>query len=116
MDIERYRKDRYELEDIIDRWVFDEATRGILKRKLLDGISYERIAEEFDVSTKTVQNKFYKGMQAVIQHMDEKKYNKAWKFSFIRPSANDEKTTYICLFGKRYIMRKGFGIVGWYKA
>ena len=115
-DISKFRKDRYELEDIIDRWVFDEETRAILKRKLFDNISFERLAEEIGVSTKTVQNKYYKGVQTMIDHIDDKKYSKAWKFSFIRPSATDRDTTYVCLFGKRYIFRKGFGCVGSYKA
>ena len=114
-DISRFRKDRYELEDIIDRWIFDELTRALLKRKMFDNVSFERLAEEYAVSAKTAQNKYYKGLQVVIDKLDDKKYKKAWRYSFIKPSAEDPNTTYICLFGKRYIHRKGFGIVGWYR-
>lgn len=110
----RFRRDRYEIEDLIDKWVFDEPTRMILKRKLLDNISFERLAEECDVSAKTVQNKYYKGMQVIVSRMEEKQYSKLWKWSFIRPSAADRSTKYVCWFGKRYIFRKGFGCVGWY--
>ena len=41
-----------ELSQVIDDWVKSERDRKILKRKLIDGISYEKIAEEFDISVK----------------------------------------------------------------
>ena len=42
--------DRYQWEDAIDRWIFDEEHRKMLKRNLLDGRTYEQIAEQFDCS------------------------------------------------------------------
>ena len=42
--------DRYQWEDLIDRWIFDEEHRAMLKRSLLDGRTYEQIAEQFDCS------------------------------------------------------------------
>lgn len=42
--------DRLQWEDLIDRWIFDEEHRKMLKRNLLDGRTYEQIAEEFDCS------------------------------------------------------------------
>lgn len=42
--------DRYEWEALIDRWIFDEKHREMLKRNLLDGITYEKLAEEFECS------------------------------------------------------------------
>lgn len=116
-NIEQYNLDRYAWEKIIDKWVFDETTRKMLKRKLLDGISFERLAEEFDVSTKTVKNKIYRGMQTVIKHVhekeQEKQYNKAWKLSPIKKSPEDENVFYVCLPGKRLIFRNG-AYSGWY--
>lgn len=46
--------DRYEWEDLIDRWIFDEQHRKMLKLNLLDGWTYERLAEEFEYSTRQV--------------------------------------------------------------
>lgn len=115
-DVEAFRKTRYEMERIIDTWIFDELTRQILRRKLLDGLTFEKLAEETGYSVKTVQNRFYKGIQVIIQHMPNNKYSKLWKLSFIRPSAEDKNTIYVCWFGKRYIFRKGFGCVGYYIA
>ena len=45
-----FNLDRYQWEDLIDRWIFDEQHRAMLKRNLLDGIHYEALAEEFDCS------------------------------------------------------------------
>ena len=42
--------DRYQWEELIDRWIFDEQHRAMLKRNLLDGRTYEQLAEEFDCS------------------------------------------------------------------
>lgn len=42
--------DRHDWEVLIDRWIFSEEHRKMLKRNLLDGIHYEALAEEFDCS------------------------------------------------------------------
>ena len=42
------------LSNIIDDWIKSERDRAIMKRKLIDGITHERIAEEFDLSVKQV--------------------------------------------------------------
>lgn len=36
--------------EIVDLYVHNELHRKILKRKLCDGLTYEKIAEEFDFS------------------------------------------------------------------
>ena len=41
---------RSDWEKLIDEWIFDEQHRKILKRSLLDGKTYEQLAEEFDCS------------------------------------------------------------------
>ena len=53
-------KSRSEWEYLINQYVFDEQARYILTRHLLDGITYERIAEELDISRTTVFVKFKK--------------------------------------------------------
>ena len=42
-------------ERIIDEWIFSERDRKILKRRLLDGITHEKIAEEFDMSVRQIK-------------------------------------------------------------
>lgn len=51
---------RSEIEHLIDEWIFSERDRAILKRRLLDGIIYDRLAEEFDLSCRQVKNIVYK--------------------------------------------------------
>lgn len=41
---------RSEWEKTINEWIFSEEHRAMLKRSLLDGRTYEQIAEEFDCS------------------------------------------------------------------
>lgn len=51
---------RSEIEYLIDEWIFNERDRAVLKRRLLDGIKYEALAEEFDLSVRQVKNIVYK--------------------------------------------------------
>jgi DNA-directed RNA polymerase specialized sigma24 family protein len=53
-------KSRSEVEYIIDEWIFNERNRNILKRRMLDGITFERLAEEFDLSVQQVKTIVYK--------------------------------------------------------
>ena len=40
---------------IIDEHIHSERDRAILKRRLVDGITYERLAEEFDRTPRQMQ-------------------------------------------------------------
>lgn len=44
-----------ETEKLINEWIFSERNRSILKRRMLDGITYERLAEEFDMSVSQIK-------------------------------------------------------------
>ena len=48
------------IEHLIDEWILKERDRNILKRRLLDGICYEPLAEEFDLSVRQIKNIVYK--------------------------------------------------------
>lgn len=39
-----------QIRDLIDEHIHSERDRGILKRRLIDGIRYEPLAEEYDMS------------------------------------------------------------------
>jgi DNA-directed RNA polymerase specialized sigma24 family protein len=58
-----------EVEHAIDEWIFSERDRGILKRRLLDGITYERLAEEFDLSVRQVKYIVYKAQDRLFLHI-----------------------------------------------
>jgi RNA polymerase sigma factor (sigma-70 family) len=60
---------RQEYEYVIDEWVLNERDRIALKRKYLDGIPYEAIAEELDISRKTVQNIVRRWRNTIERHL-----------------------------------------------
>lgn len=63
---------RSELEEIIDEWIIGkhgERNRQILKRRLVDGITYERLAEEFDLSPQQIKNIVYKCEKIIFSKM-----------------------------------------------
>ena len=51
-----FNKSRPEIEKIIDDWIFSERDRAIVKRRWLDGICFEPLAEEFELSVRQVKN------------------------------------------------------------
>lgn len=58
-----------EIENIIEERIFSERDRFILKRLLLDGISYEQISEEVGLSTRYTKDVAAKTMKILIDHM-----------------------------------------------
>jgi DNA-directed RNA polymerase specialized sigma24 family protein len=54
---------------LIDEWIFSERDRAILKRRLLDGICYEPLAEEFELSVRQVKKIVYKGEDKIYKHL-----------------------------------------------
>lgn len=67
---------RSELEYLIDEWIIGkhaERDRAILKRRLLDGICFEPLAYEFDLSVRQVKNIVYKREQRLFSKIEEGK-------------------------------------------
>ncbi len=56
------------IESIIDEWVLHERNRAILKRRFIDGICYEPLAEEFDMSVRQIKNIVKKGELTIYEH------------------------------------------------
>lgn len=70
--MENYDLSRSEWENLIDEWIVGrnaERNRQMLKRRLLDGITYERLAEEFDMSVQNVCSTIYKCQDKVFKHL-----------------------------------------------
>ena len=63
---------RSEVAFLIDEWIFNERNRAILKRRLLDGICFEPLAEEFDLSVRQVKNIVYKGENQIFKRLHRK--------------------------------------------
>lgn len=58
-----------EIRDIIDELIHSERNRDLLKRRLIDGITYEKLAEEFDMSVRQVKNVIYKEQEKVLKRL-----------------------------------------------
>jgi DNA-directed RNA polymerase specialized sigma24 family protein len=60
---------RSAVEHLIDEWIFKDRDRQILKRRLLDGICYDQLAEEFSLSVRQVKNIVYRCEDRLFKHM-----------------------------------------------
>jgi len=60
---------RSELLLIIDEWVFSARNREILKRRMLDGLTYEELAGEFNLSPQAIKSIVYKNQERVFSHI-----------------------------------------------
>lgn len=67
--MENYDLSRSEWENLIDQWIFKERDRAMIKRRLLDGVCFEPLAEEFDLSVQQVKNIVYKATEKLIKHL-----------------------------------------------
>lgn len=65
------RYSRSEISHFIDEWIFNERDRRILKRRLLDGICFEPLAYEFDMSVRQVKNIVYKQQKVLYSRIEE---------------------------------------------
>lgn len=54
---------------IIDQYIHNKRNREILKRRLIDGICFEPLAEEFDLSVRQVKNIVYKGEKVIFKYV-----------------------------------------------
>lgn len=60
---------RSELTAAIDEWILNEKHRAILKRRLLDGICFEPLAEEYDMSVRQIKRIVYKSQEILFRHI-----------------------------------------------
>jgi len=66
IDIDLSRED---IESLIDMWIHNERDRNILKRRLLDGIIFEDLAEEFDLSVRQTKRIVYRSQEKLFKHI-----------------------------------------------
>jgi hypothetical protein len=60
---------RTEYENIISEWVHSERDRKIIRRKILDGITFEQLAEESDLSVSQVKRIVYHTKEIIMNHI-----------------------------------------------
>ena len=65
--------DNYDIANAIDRYVRGERARAILKRRLIDEICYEPLAEEFELSVAQIKRIIYKSQAQLFHHLERQK-------------------------------------------
>lgn len=54
---------------LIDEYIHSERDRAILKRRLIDGICFEPLAEEFQMSDRQIKTIVYRCEQELFRHV-----------------------------------------------
>lgn len=60
---------RSEIEATIEEWVLNQRDRAVIRRRLIDGLTYESLAEEFELSVSQVKRIVYKAQEKVFRHL-----------------------------------------------
>ena len=58
-----------EIRKVIDDYIHSERDCKILVRRFIDGVCYEPLAEEFDLSVRQVKNIVYKYENVIFEHL-----------------------------------------------
>ena len=58
-----------QIANLIDEYIHSERDRKILKRRLIDGLTYEKLSEEFDLSVRQTKKIVYKSEELLFCHI-----------------------------------------------
>lgn len=57
------------LQSLIDDWITDETDRRILKRRLIDGLTFSQLSDEFHLCERQIKNRVYKAQEKLFKHL-----------------------------------------------
>ena len=57
------------IRELIGEYIHSERDRRILERRLIDGLTFERLAEEFDMSVSQMKRIIQKNSQELFRHI-----------------------------------------------
>ncbi len=60
-----------DIEGIINEYIHSKRDREILKRRFIDGICYEPLAEEFELSERQIKNIVYKHESLILSKIEK---------------------------------------------
>ena len=58
-----------EIDYLIDQWIRSERDRAIMKDRLINGMTFERLAEKHDMSVRQTKNIVYKSMEKLVSRL-----------------------------------------------
>ena len=68
-NIDRFNLSNSEVCYLIDQWIRNERDRAILKDRLINGMTFERLAEKHDMSVRQTKNIVYKATERLVSRM-----------------------------------------------
>ena len=57
------------IRELIAEYIHNERDRNILCRRLIDGITFEKLAEEFDMSTRQIRTIVHRNERILYNHI-----------------------------------------------
>lgn len=57
------------ISSVIDEYIHSKRNRDLLKRRYIDGITFERLSEEFDLSVRQTKAIVYKSEKVIFSHI-----------------------------------------------
>lgn len=60
---------RSKIEFLIDEWIHDQRDRQIVSRRIIDGLTFEKLGEEFDLSVTQTKTICYKAQRKLLEHI-----------------------------------------------
>ncbi|MBP5728037.1 MAG: hypothetical protein J6Y48_13280 [Clostridia bacterium] len=58
-----------QIREIIGEYIHSERDRKIMERRLIDGITFERLAEEFELSVRCTKTIVYRCQVEIFRHI-----------------------------------------------
>jgi hypothetical protein len=68
-DLERFNLSNSQISFLIEQWIRAERDRAILKDRLINGMTFERIAERHEMSVRQTKTIVYRAMERLISHL-----------------------------------------------
>ena len=68
-DLGKFDLSKHQVLDLIDAYIFNARNRQIVIRRLIDGVGYEDLAEEYSLSVNQVKTICYKAIEKISAHI-----------------------------------------------
>ena len=69
-NLDKFDLSKQQVLDLIDAYIFNERNRQIVLRRLIDGVGYEDLAEEYSLSVNQVKTVCYKAIEKISGHLN----------------------------------------------
>jgi DNA-directed RNA polymerase specialized sigma24 family protein len=68
-DLGKFDLSKQQVLDLIDAYIFNERNRQIIRRRLIDGVLYEDLAEEYSLSVNQIKTICYTAIDKLSAHI-----------------------------------------------